>query len=148
MKSMKFGDFRDNYDIDPGFHDLYIIKNDQVVLYIGISKENIWNRWFATSYSHIQKNYYGQWFGCSTIGRRIVYNMPESDNWIIELWSLDDCKMAFSEQCKAAHWSLDRMPINEFERMMIRQYCPVDNVYHNWTPNNEYKDRYDEWLCG
>lgn len=41
---MTLKDFFEKYN---NYHNLYIVRDGDIVLYIGISKDNIYNRWFA-----------------------------------------------------------------------------------------------------
>lgn len=77
------------YD-EEGFHELYIMKNGlDEILYIGISNQNIWNRWFGMR-GHILDN--GKFMsGESSVGKNVVNHLPDSWNWKIQLWTLDDC---------------------------------------------------------
>lgn len=59
------------------------------ILYIGISSQKIWDRWFGWN-GHI---FDGRDFldGKSSIGEKIVDHLPDSWGWKIQLWTLDDC---------------------------------------------------------
>jgi hypothetical protein len=67
-------------------HNLYIIWMKKQALYVGISRNNIWHRWFGQRDSHIYM-IDDQWIKdySSPIGSVIVYNRPASLKWKIEL---------------------------------------------------------------
>jgi len=66
------------------FHELYIMKNGlDEVLYIGISEQNIWNRWFGFN-GHIRDG--GNFLqGRSSVGEKVVDYLPDSWDWKIQL---------------------------------------------------------------
>lgn len=65
-------------------YSLYIVWRGAECLYIGISKDNIWNRWFSRNGCHIRMTD-NHMIGNSIIGREIVKNLPQSLQWTIEL---------------------------------------------------------------
>jgi hypothetical protein len=89
MITMTFADFYKT-DWDEGEHELYVLKRGSDVLYVGISERGIWNRWFG-SWGHIPANGWGERFAGSQAGRAVLQNAPESANWIMELWTVQDC---------------------------------------------------------
>jgi hypothetical protein len=109
--TITFGDFmKGNKD---GGHNLYIIWRNNQALYIGISTRGAWSRWFSGWSSHMGRNVFGKWYGCSPIGEEVVRNLPDSLQWGVELRYYDT-------------WYLD----NE-ERKLIRELCPLLNDTHN-----------------
>jgi len=70
--------------------ELYILKDKRKVLYIGISKRGIWNRWFDPR-GHMPKNIYGDFYYGSSVGRKVITSFPKSWKWTIELWTRKDC---------------------------------------------------------
>jgi hypothetical protein len=125
MRKINFGKFMDakypdDWDADAW---LYVLRNGREILYVGISHDNIWNRWFGSSgRSHIITNIYGEQGGISSVGKYVMENMPTSREWIIEFWTTDDLykyfKPEFHNAWQEAH----------FEKMMIRRRCPRFNV--------------------
>jgi len=73
------------YDSKDEVPELYVLKNEALVLYVGISTRNIWERWFGGFGSHLVRNYYGEWFSTSDAGRAVLENMPASKDWMVEL---------------------------------------------------------------
>src|ERR1051325_9320240 len=69
---------------------LYVVKNaNENILYVGISTNDIWERWFGWG-GHMTwdgKIIYGE----SPIGVKIETHLPDSLGWKIQLWTLEDC---------------------------------------------------------
>jgi hypothetical protein len=86
MIELTFEDFHEGNFLEEGFV-LYVLKNGlDDVLYVGISKKNIWSRWFAFGGHMIWdgKHIIGQ----SAVGQKIFDHLPDSLNWKIQLWRL------------------------------------------------------------
>lgn len=90
--TMSFGELL-NGDYEEGLRNLYIIWLKKQALYVGIARDNIWNRWFgsnirchmyfAQKYSGTREG--GKWIGSSPIGKAIAKNFPNSLKWRVEL---------------------------------------------------------------
>ena len=123
MITLTFAEFhKGNYDDKEEFHEMYIIKQENNTLYVGISSRDVWERWFSQWGGHIRRNGWGEYFHTSEIGRAVIQNMPESDNWIVELWTLEDCRKFF-------HSPL--LPLGRAETEMIKHLHPVHNSMKN-----------------
>lgn len=126
MYSLKFSDFMNgNYDekIDSGTV-LYVIRDmNNKVLYIGISRAGIWNRWFSSVRSHIFQNYLGEKYATSSIGKYILENLPNSNNFIIELWKIKELCKKFGVKEEYGYYLLE-----ELEAEMIHEYHPALNI--------------------
>jgi hypothetical protein len=74
-------------NFEAGHRNLYIVWRGKQALYVGISRDNIWSRWFAGARSHICINAGGHWIKgySSPIGQAIIRNRPTSMRWKIEL---------------------------------------------------------------
>ena len=110
-------------------YSVYIVRDNTEVLYIGISRDNIYDRWFTASYSHIIKFADGALMGRSTIGEVIVGNMPNSLQWSIDLLSIDDCIKLLGDKspCKSKY---DNNALDKLERYLISELNPLFNVTH------------------
>ena len=68
-------------------YELYMLKNGLGdILYIGISKNDVWQRWFGWG-GHMTwdgKVIYGE----SPVGVKIENHLPDSLSWKIQLWTL------------------------------------------------------------
>jgi hypothetical protein len=72
---MTFGKFYKG-DFEGGHRNLYIVWRGKQALYVGISRRNIFNRWFIDPSCH---------WGNTTIAQVIDGNRPASIRWKIEL---------------------------------------------------------------
>jgi hypothetical protein len=89
MIEITFNDFHDYNYPDEGY-ELYVMKNGLGdVLYVGISENNIWGRWFSFGGHMIWDGRHI--IGQSSVGEKIADHMPDSLDWKIQLWLLDDC---------------------------------------------------------
>jgi hypothetical protein len=129
MISVRFEEFMNGeYDNKDEAHELYVLKNESLVLYVGISTRNIWERWFGSISSHLVRNYYGEWFSTSDAGRAVLENMPVSNDWTIELWTLQDCIDFLGERFARANKSA--LSIRYVEPYMIGKLRPSLNVIY------------------
>jgi hypothetical protein len=135
MIEISFKDFYEYKYQDPvdNFFELYVMKNGfDDVLYIGISNQNIWNRWFGWN-GHItfSNKFIG---GESSVGRKIVDHLPDSWDWRIQLWTLEDC----ASFCKDILPSASNYPIQFLELLMIKKLSPVLNNNYNLNPGIDH----------
>jgi hypothetical protein len=132
MIELTFLDFRERqFYEDP--YCLYVIKNsNESVLYVGISTNDIWERWFGRG-GHMV------WDGDliyseSPIGRKIAEHLPDSLKWKVQLWTLNDCL----EFCKEElHANAPGVTIHDLEPVMIRKLSPALNGFHNVHPGKD-----------
>jgi len=120
MITLTFAEFRDGQRDQEDDFELYIIKRNDETLYVGISKQGVWNRWFG-SWGHMPRNIYGEFLYNSGISREIIEHAPQSDNWIVELWTLDDCRELFQNSSLNLQFS---------EIYMIKRLQPSFNFTH------------------
>lgn len=129
MKRLKFADFYAGNFTDRGY-SLYIVKDaNGKVIYIGISTVSIWSRWFGGGTSHMEVGSHGEVYGKSTIGEVIERRFPVSWNWMIELWTVQDCRKFLNGEL--TEQNLSAMTVKEFEPYMIKKLAPLYNVLHN-----------------
>ena len=139
MIELTFYDFHEHYyDIrDEKFPDdfiqLYVMKNGLGdVLYVGISTVDVWGRWFGWG-GHVL------WdgnviYGDSPIGVKIENHLPESLQWKIQLWTLDDCL----EYCRnKLPKDYSGMTVQDIEPIMIQKLRPALNVHYNTSPGKD-----------
>lgn len=69
---------------------LYVVRDNDKIFYVGISKANVWYRWFGAN-GRMVKNVYDEWISYDSIGNHIIRNMPKSFMWNIDLWTADEC---------------------------------------------------------
>lgn len=117
MTKMTLEQFYENGDLEG--NDLYIVWYENHALYVGISRNSLWYRWFYSSIGHI-RIMDGEWYAGSTIGHVICDNLPESLQWIIELRKYniqDDTKI--------------------IEKNLIKELRPFFNGTHNDSVDTE-----------
>ena len=120
MIELTFQEFHVHQYKEHGFC-LYVIKNRHAdVLYIGISTNNIWERWFGFGGHMVWdgKVIYGE----SPIGVKIEDHLPDSLHWKIQLWTLSDCvKFCRKELPK----DISLLTIRDVEPIMIQKLSPA-----------------------
>jgi hypothetical protein len=128
MITLKFSQFFEGDFEDDGF-ELYHIRNERrESMYIGISRVSVWDRWFSGSMSHMIALGIREAKGNSTIGEVIERRFPASWEWMIELWTRDDCgKILENELGKRRSGDI---PITDLEAMLIKKFQPLYNVMH------------------
>ena len=114
-------------------YELYVLKNGLGdILYIGISQSNVWERWFGWG-GHMM------WdgnviYGESPIGVKIENHLPDSLNWKIQLWTLEDC-IKFCR--KELPGDILKKTIHDVEPIMIRKLSPALNNTYNLNPGKD-----------
>ena len=120
--TLSFGKFiKGDYQL--GHRNLYIVWRGKQALYIGISRTDIWGRWFGRggqSHMYFSQKYSGtleggRWQGLSPIGIVIVNNQPASMRWRIELRYVP---------------FMDRWDLEEEEKKLIHEIHPLFNSAH------------------
>jgi len=123
-----FYEYKYREDGEEGF-ELYVMKNGlDDILYVGISRSDIWNRWFGWN-GHIRATDKFM-TGESSVGQKIVDHLPDSWDWKIQLWTLSDC-VAFCADEINPH---GRYTIQMVEPFMIYKLYPVLNATCNPNP--------------
>lgn len=152
MLTLTFTEFAEGSKF-PDFVDfsLYVVRNDNSILYIGISQSNIWNRWFSAGYCHMRQTEYGEWHGNSLIGQEIVSHLPQSEKWEFDFWSLkealDFMSIDYIYQSVYAVClhpvSKEQLSIKDVEPEMIAMLCPKLNKTYN---HRKQKDELNNYL--
>lgn len=155
MITLTFKDFSnpENFPDNVGI-ELYVLRNKQEFLYVGISKSNVWNRWFG-SRGRMWKvfdrngNHIG-WNSTGYVGITIIKEMPESLLWEIDLWSLKECVeflgIPFIEDfplIKSSQFG-HIYDIKEIEPKFISKLSTkLNSIYNsNSFPDNDFKEKY------
>ncbi len=125
----EFYEYRYSNDIP---YELYVMKNGLGdVLYVGISSQNIWNRWFGwNGHITVGPNFM---VGASSVGQKVIDHLPDSWAWKIQLWTLDDCL----EFCKDELNPNGRYSIKWLEPFVIQKLCPILNTTYNLNPGKD-----------
>ena len=89
--TMTMGEFmrRDNPVTEHSIYILWYGKAGTQALYVGISRDNVWNRWFYRDGCHITLYKSGNMQGNTTVGQAVANNRPESLAWEIEFRDYD-----------------------------------------------------------
>lgn len=128
MKVLKFSEFYKGRFTDNGY-ELYIVKDiNNKAMYIGISRDSIWHRWFGGGHSHMDTNPAGQVYGKSYFGEVVERRFPDSWKWDIELWTKEDCVNACIAEFSGK--DMDKIDIETLEPYMIIKFEPLYNVVH------------------
>jgi hypothetical protein len=122
MIRARFGDFWHDQRISAAAV-LYALYEGTQCLYVGISRWDVWRRWFDRSRGHIRGR--GSNF-CTRVGAYVVDNLPRSLEWEIELWTLEECQDALRGEDKVRHLTLTRC-----EDLMIGRKKPIFNITNN-----------------
>jgi hypothetical protein len=131
MIEITFEDFHEHNFDEEGFV-LYVLKNGlDDALYVGISRKNIWSRWFAFGGHMIWDGKYI--IGQSAVGQKIVDQLPDSLKWKIQLWMFKDC----IEFCKDILPPLRQYTIEFVEPFMIQKLSPILNGSYNLHPGKD-----------
>jgi hypothetical protein len=128
MIAIRFSEFYKG-DYEDHDYELYIIKDsDEKVMYIGISRDSIWHRWFGGGPSHMDIDAAGKIYGKSYVGEVIERRFPSSWDWIIELWTREDCLKACETEFSGR--DIHKIEIESLEPYMIGKFEPLYNVTH------------------
>jgi hypothetical protein len=128
MKAINFSEFYRGHFVDDGF-ELYLMKDSNgKAMYIGISRDSVWKRWFGGGSSHMDTNPGGKVYGKSYIGEVIERRFPGSWDWIIELWTREDCLQALKLEFSGR--DMAKIEIESIEPYMIAKFEPLYNVTH------------------
>jgi hypothetical protein len=128
MLAMFFSDFYIGEYEDLGY-ELYLLRDSEgVAMYIGITKDSIWHRWFEGGTSHMESQTGGRLYGKSVIGEVIERRFPHSWNWTIELWRKNDCIKACDRDFRGK--DIEKLNIEAIESRMVAKFEPLYNVIH------------------
>ena len=128
MITLTFSEFYRGDYRDQGF-ELYIVKDsEEKIMYIRISRDTIWYRWFGGVNSHMMPGLNVSLRGNSIIGEVIARRFPDSWDWHIELWTKEDCIVGFRDDLIGL--TLDNITIEQIESYLIQRFLPLYNVMH------------------
>jgi hypothetical protein len=103
-------------------YHLYAFRDGDLVLYVGKSEQNIIDR--------LEEHLGVSFRSYSHVGKFIADNSPVSNNWYIDLRTLDDCGglvWKYFPDCKF-------VDIDIAEQALIREFSPPLNTSHNANP--------------
>lgn len=129
MRTLTFSEFYKGDFEDIGY-ELYVLRDsDNKAMYIGISRNSIWHRWFGGGASHMTINNDEKIYGASYIGQVVERRFPSSWDWVIELWAKDDCLGILRKEFEGK--DADRINIEALEPYMIKKFEPLYNVMYS-----------------
>jgi hypothetical protein len=139
MIELTFYDFHEHYyeirdkQFPHEFFQLYVMKNGLGdILYVGISTDCVWGRWFGWG-GHMCWD--GNILrGDSPIGVRIENHLPESLQWKIQLWTVDDCRDFCASRLPDNGVGMN---IRDIEPVMIQKLRPALNIIYNTNPGKD-----------
>lgn len=107
-------------DQDTHSYYLYIVRDEEVVFYVGQSCHGVVNR----LWQHLGRGSFDQ--GLSWLGRVIEANLPISLDWIIELRE---------PRHKTHEYFHSQLDIDDTEKELIEELRPCLNVIYNSLPS-------------
>jgi hypothetical protein len=113
--------YKGDYE-DVGYSLYFVRGADGQALYIGISANSIWQRWFGGGTGHMTIGFDGKLHGASHIGQVIENNLPLSWEWKIDLLKVEDCERILAEGHNGE--DLTRRNIGLLEVDMITRFSP------------------------
>lgn len=131
MISLTFESFMNQrYNAKQADYQLYVVRDDRQVYYVGISKRGVWSRWFGNR-GRMQQNAGGYWVSTDSISREIVEHWPQSLNYMIDLYTLADCQSFMAGKVDDPRFFSDRCRIDDLEPVMIDLLRPSLNGTYN-----------------
>lgn len=121
MLTYTLADFLET-DIDEGQATVYVVRDDETVLYVGKATAGIRERWLGGR-PHMTVNGFG-WQGWSAIGCTIAEHYPDSRTWQIDLYAKEECSAVVLK-----HFPYYETPTTEAaELALIQELRPLFNV--------------------
>ena len=111
-------------DLDTMYHDLYIVRDAEIVFYVGKSRDVI-----GRLLGHCGRGTWGRGQVKSQLGCFIERNLPESRDWTIKLLTEKDAH-GVVQFLSAGVW----YDVEAAERALIGHYGPCLNVTYNEEP--------------
>ncbi len=103
-------------------HLMYVVRDEDVVFYIGQSKRDVVVRFWE----HINKP--------SRLGQLITLNRPQSMHWLVDFYTLADCRPYVKQQSLFSMQEWQHFDMDMAEQGMIAQMRPVLNKDFNPNP--------------
>lgn len=130
MHTLSFEKFTDPDYFPDGKIALYVVRDNEQIFYVGISKASVWYRWFGAN-GRMIKNVYNEWISYDSIGNLIIRNMPESFTWNIDLWTADEAVTFLNSSSTN---------LKDIENEMISALLPSINLIGN---SREFTSEYE-----
>ena len=118
-------------DYEDQGYELYLVRDAEQIMYIGISSVSVWDRWFSNLGSHMLVLPNGRLRGNSIIGEAIARRLPDSLDWKIELWTKEDCINALQDEISSLGFRFpENMSLYDLEALLIKKLAPYYNATH------------------
>lgn len=111
---------------------IYLVRDGATIFYIGLSKANIVER----LRTHMGQPFRGH-VSKSDLGLFVEANLPESESWVIEIYTAEECRWAVPDGD-----TYFRISPADAEWCMIRHFKPCLNVTANQDRATPLPDRY------
>lgn len=112
-----------NQEVDSTLgHVTYLIRDDQLVFYIGQSKRDVITRF----QEHMQKP--------SKLGRIVTLNQPSSLNWSVDFYTMADCRPFVQQKSLLPMQAWEHFDMDMAESAMINRFNPIVNHDFNVNP--------------
>ncbi|MCP4356941.1 MAG: hypothetical protein GY796_02850 [Chloroflexi bacterium] len=103
-------------------HVIYIVRASKLIFYVGQSKRDV----AARFREHLQKP--------SRLGQLIELNQPESDRWLVQFYTMADCRPFVEQKSLFIMQEWENFDMDMAEQNMIAQLHPVINRDFNPKP--------------
>jgi len=154
MITLTFSEFSnpDNFPDDDAI-ELYVLRDKEKILYIGISKSNVWNRWFG-NLGRMWTTSSGKWNTKDQVGLHIIENFPQSNEWEIDLLTLQDCLNFLEVEYVIGEYGFLFRPnsvfyfdIKDVEPKMIGKLHPfLNRIYNGGKEDIEFVNKYYNFI--
>jgi hypothetical protein len=103
-------------------HLIYVVREGEVVFYVGQSKRDVVTRFWE----HIQKR--------SRLGQLIELNRPSSLTWLVDFYTLADCRPYVTQKSLFAMQAWETFDMDMAEQALIAWLRPILNRNFNANP--------------
>jgi hypothetical protein len=141
MIQTTIGELLDGAEFDTRGHRVYLVRDADVVFYIGKSDAGILGRLGE----HLGR---GGWRrgSPSLLGQLILDNLPASRTWQVELFTVPDCRDAIQKHFPYLKFP-ERWDSDMAEQALIWEHRPCLNTAHNYDGQKlpeRYQNKEDE----
>lgn len=103
-------------------HLLYVVHHNELVFYVGQSKRHVAQRFLE----HVQHGSY--------IGQFIELNRPQSLSWLVDFYTLTDCRPFIAQKSLFALQAWESFDMDMAEQALIAHFRPALNRDFNPRP--------------
>lgn len=103
-------------------HLIYVVRDETVIFYVGQSRRDVVAR------------FHEHWQTPSRLGQVAQANQPDSLQWVVDFYTLSDCRPFIQQQTLFPMQEWERFDMDMAESAMIRRLRPVINRDFNPHP--------------